>query len=159
MADPIPFNKRECRGAHGWCDRSTEDAYSSMAPDPTFAFVGGPFCPTLDLVIAFWIMIYVLHIVNFAILYFTTQSHHITPIDCPWEKDVLYWIWSQNVKGQVHWTLKKEYCFRALECYAFHLETPYHTYRLPIEGRWSILNLGSMVKSTGHQSRNMVSGL
>ena len=40
-----------------------------MAPDPTFAFVGGPSCPTLDLVIAFWIMIYVLHIVNFAILY------------------------------------------------------------------------------------------
>jgi hypothetical protein len=41
-----------------------------MAPDPTFAFVGGPWCPTLDFVIAFWIMIYVSHIVNFAILYF-----------------------------------------------------------------------------------------
>jgi hypothetical protein len=40
-----------------------------MAPDPTFAFVGGPWCPTLDFVIAFWIMIYVSHIVNFAILY------------------------------------------------------------------------------------------
>ena len=40
-----------------------------MAPDPTFAFVGGPCCPTLDLVIAIWIMIYVLHIVTFAILY------------------------------------------------------------------------------------------
>jgi hypothetical protein len=35
----------------------------------TFAFVGGPWCPTLDFVIAFWIMIYVSHIVNFAILY------------------------------------------------------------------------------------------
>jgi hypothetical protein len=34
-----------------------EDAYSSAAPDPTFAFVGGPCCPTLDFVIAFWIMI------------------------------------------------------------------------------------------------------
>ena len=55
--------------AHCGCDRSAEDAYSSMAPDPTFAFVGGPCCPTLDIVIAFWIMIYVLHIVNFAILY------------------------------------------------------------------------------------------
>ena len=51
-------------------DRSAEDAYSSMALDPTFAFVGGPCCPTLDLVIVFWIMIYVLHIVNFAILYY-----------------------------------------------------------------------------------------
>jgi hypothetical protein len=51
------------------CDRSAEDAHSSMAPDPTFAFVGGPWCPTLDFVIAFWIMIYISHIVNFAILY------------------------------------------------------------------------------------------
>jgi hypothetical protein len=25
---------------HGRCDRSAEDAYSSLAPDPTFAFVG-----------------------------------------------------------------------------------------------------------------------
>jgi hypothetical protein len=57
-------------GAHGGCDRSAEDAYSSMAPDPTFAFVGGRWCPTLDFVIAFWIMIYVSHIVNFTILYF-----------------------------------------------------------------------------------------
>jgi hypothetical protein len=37
--------------------RSAEDAYSSAAPDPTFTFVGGPCCPTLDVVIAFWIMI------------------------------------------------------------------------------------------------------
>jgi hypothetical protein len=37
----------------------------------TFAFVGGPWCPTLDFVIAFWIMIYVSHIVYFAILYIT----------------------------------------------------------------------------------------
>ena len=40
-------------GAHGGCDRSAEDAYSSAAPDPTFAFVEGPCCPTLDFVIAF----------------------------------------------------------------------------------------------------------
>jgi hypothetical protein len=26
--------------------------------DPTFAFVGGLFCPTLDFVIAFWIILY-----------------------------------------------------------------------------------------------------
>jgi hypothetical protein len=32
-----PFELR----AHGGCDRSTEDAYSSMAPDPTFTVVGG----------------------------------------------------------------------------------------------------------------------
>jgi hypothetical protein len=38
-------------------NRSAEDAYSSAAPDPTLAFVGGPCCPTLDFVIAFWIMI------------------------------------------------------------------------------------------------------
>jgi hypothetical protein len=37
-------------------------------PDPTFAFVGGPCCPTLDFVIVVWIMI-TCYIVNFAILY------------------------------------------------------------------------------------------
>jgi hypothetical protein len=42
---------------HGGCDRSVEDAYSSAAPDPTFAFVGGPCCLTLDFVIAFWTMV------------------------------------------------------------------------------------------------------
>jgi hypothetical protein len=44
-------------GAHGGCDQSAEDAYSSAAPDPTFAFVGGPCCLTLDFVNAFWITI------------------------------------------------------------------------------------------------------
>jgi hypothetical protein len=43
--------------AHGGCDRSAEDAYSSVEPDPTFAFVGGPCFPTLEFVIVFWIMI------------------------------------------------------------------------------------------------------
>jgi hypothetical protein len=56
--------------AHGGCDRSSEDAYSSTATDPTFAFVGGPCCPTLDFVITFLDYDYILHIVNFAILYF-----------------------------------------------------------------------------------------
>jgi type IV secretory pathway VirB3-like protein len=40
-----------------------------MAPDPTFTFVGGPWCSALDFVIAFCIMISVSHIVNFSILY------------------------------------------------------------------------------------------
>jgi hypothetical protein len=35
----------------------SEDAYSSMAPDPSFAFVRGPSCPTLHFVFAFWIMV------------------------------------------------------------------------------------------------------
>jgi hypothetical protein len=42
---------------HSGCGRSAEDAYSSEVPDPTFAFAGGPFCPTLDFVFAFWIII------------------------------------------------------------------------------------------------------
>jgi hypothetical protein len=50
--------------AHGGCDWSAEDAYSSAAPDHTFAFVGGPCCPTLDFLFAFWITID-----NFAIQY------------------------------------------------------------------------------------------
>jgi hypothetical protein len=44
-------------GAHGGCDRSVEDAYSSAVPDSTFAFVEGLCCPTLDFVIALWITI------------------------------------------------------------------------------------------------------
>jgi hypothetical protein len=42
-------------GAHGGCDRSAEDAHYFATPDPTFAFVGGSCCPTLDFVIAFWL--------------------------------------------------------------------------------------------------------
>jgi hypothetical protein len=44
-------------GAHGGCDQSAGDAHSFATPDPAFAFVGGPCCPSLDFVIAFWIMI------------------------------------------------------------------------------------------------------
>jgi hypothetical protein len=43
--------------AHGGCDLSAEDAYFSMALSITFAFVGSPCCPTLDFVIALWIII------------------------------------------------------------------------------------------------------
>jgi hypothetical protein len=50
------------------CVWSAEDAFSSAAPDPTFAFVGNPCYPTLDFTFAFWIMIIFLRIVNFAIL-------------------------------------------------------------------------------------------
>ena len=38
---------------HGGCDWSAEDAYSTMAPDPTFGIVGGPCCPTPDLLYVF----------------------------------------------------------------------------------------------------------
>jgi hypothetical protein len=41
------------------CGQSAEDAYSSVAPDPTIAFVGGPYCSKLDFVFAFWIDDYV----------------------------------------------------------------------------------------------------
>jgi hypothetical protein len=44
-------------GAQSGCDRSVEDAYTSAAPDPILAIVGGPCCPILDFVIAFRIMI------------------------------------------------------------------------------------------------------
>jgi hypothetical protein len=43
--------------AHGGCVRLAEDAYSSMAPDPTFAFVRCVCCLTLDFVFALWIII------------------------------------------------------------------------------------------------------
>jgi hypothetical protein len=34
-------------GVHGGCDRSAGDAYSSMAPDPTYDVFGGPYTPIL----------------------------------------------------------------------------------------------------------------
>jgi hypothetical protein len=54
------------------CDRTAEDAYSSAARDPTFAFAGGPCCTTLESV---YLLDhdYVLHNVNFAILYSTPK--------------------------------------------------------------------------------------
>jgi hypothetical protein len=51
------------------CERSAEDAYSSAAPDPTFAFVGVLAAPHSILYFPFCYG-YVLHIVNFTILYF-----------------------------------------------------------------------------------------
>jgi hypothetical protein len=43
--------------AHGRYNWSAKDASSSMAPDPTFAFIGGRYYPILDFVFAFWIVI------------------------------------------------------------------------------------------------------
>jgi hypothetical protein len=44
-------------GAHGGYDRSVRDVHNSAAPDPIFAFVGGPCCPTLHFVFSIRIMI------------------------------------------------------------------------------------------------------
>jgi hypothetical protein len=52
----IPHAQFRLRAQHG-CDRSAEDAYSSMAPDVSFAFLGGLCCPALDFVFAFWTLI------------------------------------------------------------------------------------------------------
>jgi hypothetical protein len=47
-----------------------------------------------------------------------------------------------------------EFDFCALECYAFYLETPYHTYgrpmERPMEGRCSLLHLCQKVKGQVH---------
>jgi hypothetical protein len=57
-----PIYLRACSG----CDWLTEDAYSSMAPDPTFAFVGGSMLPYTQFCICFLNYDYALHKVNFA---------------------------------------------------------------------------------------------
>jgi hypothetical protein len=54
---------------HGGCERSAEDAHSSLAPDPTFAFVRDQYRPTLDFVFVFSDYNYVWQSVNFAISY------------------------------------------------------------------------------------------
>jgi hypothetical protein len=45
--------------AHSGCDRPAEDAYPSMTPDPTFAFVGLRVVlhNTIQFVFSFWIVI------------------------------------------------------------------------------------------------------
>jgi hypothetical protein len=66
-------------GAYGRCDRSVGDADSSMAHDPTFAFVGGPCCPTLDFVyICLLDYDYFWHIFYFPILYYSISVYHYT---------------------------------------------------------------------------------
>jgi hypothetical protein len=52
----VPYTSFRLR-AHGRCDRSSRDAYFSVTPDSTRAFVGGLCCPTLDFEFVFWIMI------------------------------------------------------------------------------------------------------
>jgi hypothetical protein len=48
----VPSIERGNR-AHGWCDRSTGDAYSPMAPDPTSDVFRGPCTPILWFVFHF----------------------------------------------------------------------------------------------------------
>jgi hypothetical protein len=48
----VPSIERGNR-ANGGCDRSTGDAYSSMAPDPTSDVFGGPCTPILCFVFPF----------------------------------------------------------------------------------------------------------
>jgi hypothetical protein len=68
--------KRIWNAAHGGCDRSAGDAHSSTAPDPTFAFVGSPCCPTLDFVM---ITFYTLLTSLFCILYKNWTVISISP--------------------------------------------------------------------------------
>ena len=48
-----------------------------------------------------------------------------------------------KVKGQTHQTTKQQYGFRVLKHYPFHVESPYHAYRLPLKRRCSLSILGS----------------
>jgi hypothetical protein len=63
-AKDFSFSCRSFRKNFVSYDRLVEDAYSSMAPGPTFSFIEGPCCPSLDFIFASWIII-----VNFAIRY------------------------------------------------------------------------------------------
>jgi hypothetical protein len=71
VTNTIPILMHQMRistKVHGGRDRSAEDVYSSMAPDPTFAFVGGT-CYLTRFCICPLDYDYDLHIVNFAVLY------------------------------------------------------------------------------------------
>ena len=90
-----------------------------------------------------------IHVVH-SLIYLTSRAvkrhasyAHITHIDYPWKEDVPYWFWGQKFKGQAHWTSKSECSLQALDCYTYHLESPYHTYRLPMGWRCALLILRS----------------
>jgi hypothetical protein len=61
MLQPCAIEKSHMAVSHGQSlshtGENVRNAYSSTTPDSTFAFIGGPCCPTLDFVIVFWIMI------------------------------------------------------------------------------------------------------
>jgi hypothetical protein len=61
--------QRTCNRANGGCGLSAEDANSSSAPDPTIAFVGGSVLPYTQFCICVLDYGYILHNVDFAILY------------------------------------------------------------------------------------------
>jgi hypothetical protein len=63
--------------SHSKCEWSSEDAYSSLAPDPTFDLVGGPSCPKVYGVGGLW----------FTFIRFSTL-----PVDTrrPWSKFHLF---------------------------------------------------------------------
>jgi hypothetical protein len=56
-----------------------------MEADPTFAVVGGPFCPTLDFVFAFWIMItfntFLTLLFDIASVYLKIERHFLSVHD------------------------------------------------------------------------------
>jgi hypothetical protein len=94
--DTLNLTTDNWNGAHGGCDRSAEDVYSFVAPDPTFAFVEDPCCPKLDFVISFDYD-YVLHIANFTILYYKHKFTRDTEITINISLHVAYIQWYTSV--------------------------------------------------------------
>jgi hypothetical protein len=85
-----PFAWHEKR-TPGECDRLAVDAYSSMAPNATFAFVGGPCCHTRDFVFAFLIMI------TFDTLLFSLFYIHSSSKQILWNMTCLFTVVVTNI--------------------------------------------------------------
>jgi hypothetical protein len=102
--------------AHSGCDRSAEDAYSSVASDPTFAFVEGPCFPTLDFVTAFWIMIafYTLLTSLFCMYILYNYNTKTYTYDLPW-----FAVWYDSS------VVQKVVCFPSPICFWFTLKLHY----------------------------------
>jgi hypothetical protein len=115
----VPFIKRGNR-AHGGCDGSTGDAYSSMAPDPTSDIFRGPCRPILWFVFPIRLMklitdryfchsIYDCHTVEFILRHFFSHSIFIgflwekksthSPVGCSpfscWYLSIYFIVWVQ----------------------------------------------------------------
>jgi hypothetical protein len=66
-------------GAYGGCDRSEGIAHCSAAPDPTYVFIKGPCCPTLDLYLLFgwWLRFTQCYFRYFVFIVAISQHFHI----------------------------------------------------------------------------------
>jgi hypothetical protein len=100
------------------CDRSAEDAHSSAAPDPTFLFVGGTCCLTLDFLSDFWITI--------------TFSTPLTSLFCIYSIHGIFMFFRSNDPPKAYSMLLEQAAFKSESKYEGHSKNTW-TMSLPFK--------------------------